>query len=177
MQNTRNEAPPADWNLAGMDVTTTTVLENAQGQPAVQLRERDGEMRLSLLTVTGAWQGFPLQPALEWLRQNRPGLFARTYKPPSDWVTAALEFCSTATGAEWAEAERYYLQVYARWTHQRSGITGATLPPLRACPPLVQAGWLAVAREKFAFQNPVHVEVTASGAAETTSDGQNLRRG
>lgn len=137
-----------NMTLAGAGVKNTPVFVREDGKELLQLREVDGIVpHLSLCTVTGAWQGLPLQPLLQWLKENRPALLAPSYKPPAEWVQAAQEFISTATEQEWAEAERYYLQVYAAWTHQRSGITGVELPPLKTCPPLVQAGWLAVARE------------------------------
>jgi len=138
-----------NMTLAGTSVTSTPVFVREDGKELLQLREMAGIVpHLALCTVTGAWQGLPLQPLLQWLKENRPALLAPSYKPPAEWVQAAQEFIATATGQEWAEAERYYLQVYAHWTHQRSGITGVELPPLKKCPPLVQAGWLAVARSK-----------------------------
>lgn len=141
-------AASVNMTLTGQSVKTAPVFVREDGTELLQLRELDGLLpHLSVRTVSGAWQGIPLAPLLQWLRENRPKLLAPNYQPPAEWVQAAQEFIATASDAEWTEAERYYLQVYAHWTHQRSGITGAELPPLKKCPPLVQAGWLAVARD------------------------------
>ncbi|QSQ17222.1 hypothetical protein [Myxococcus landrumensis] len=70
---------------------------------------------------------------------------APAYTPPDELVESARLSLAAAMPSELDAAVRAY-RAYGSVTDGRSAVTGAELPAFDACPPLVQAGWLAVAR-------------------------------
>lgn len=96
-------------------------------------------------SVPNATFGGPDQPGT-WFWPPEPAKpAAPTYTPPDELVERARVALTAASETELREAERAY-QAYGSATDGRSAVTGADLPPFDACPVLVRAGWLAVAR-------------------------------
>lgn len=68
------------------------------------------------------------------------------YTPPAELVAQATADWEAAQQVEKNDAARLYECLIAR-PGRRSAVSGASLPPLPECSPLVRAGWLDVARE------------------------------